>query len=270
MGLLRKLFGPSFKELAERDLERLKESQKVDSMPKQESLQEKLDNYEPPVIRPPKKIGEYILNKKYVYKYVELKVVPDNILFNFDFIGKELGLIPDPDNEYDPLAIKVYVDDIFIGYIPKNRLQSMIHDYNKSGNPIYSVISNIGIKDDTELIEDISIFLCFYYNPLKDLDDDDKIFTKLIKTSKKDSFDINRQDNYSDVYIGEFVDLEYDFDSDSYIVSIDGSELGETNALVTKKLLDYDSSCDYIGVIDEIIENYETGKYGAKITIIMK
>lgn len=268
MGLFKKIFGPSFKELAERDITRLAESRNDSS--KQEATQEKLDNYESPIIKPPKKIGEYILNKRYIYKDVELKGMPDGDLFNFDVLGKEVDLILEPDNEYDPLAIMVYTGDVFIGYIPKNRLQSMIHDYKKREEPIYSVVSSININGDTEFIDGISILLCFYYNPLKGLEDDEKISTNLIKTSKKDFFDTSRQDNYLLANKGDFVDIEHDFDADSYIVSIDGAELGETNALVTRKLMDYDSNCDYIGIIDEIIENYETGKYGAKITIIMR
>lgn len=270
MGFLRKILGPSFKELLERNLAAKRAlTNKTPELPK-ETFQDMLSKWEPPIIIPPKKIGEFILNKKYVYKDVQLEEIPDNFQFSFDIPGKQVDLIPDSNNKNDPLAIMAYIDDKFIGYIPKNRLQSMIHDYKKREQPIYSVVSNITLKDNTELIERISIFLCFYYNPFKGVNDDEKLSTKLIKTSKKDFYDNNRQDNYLYIEKGDYVELEYDYESNSYIVSANDNEIGETNASVTRKLQEFDSDCDYVGIIDEITEDDATGKYGAKITIVMR
>lgn len=262
------LFGPSLDELAERELQAKRSKGMLKDTPK--SFKEMIAEWEPQVIRPPLKIGKYVLNKKYVYRDVELKVIPTDLKFDFDMVGKSIDLIHEPTNEYDPNAISVQLDGTLMGYIPNNRLQSMIHDFQARNQPVYSILSDFKVDEDTALIEGITIFLGFYHDPYANLDKYDTFSAKLVKTSKKDFFDINRQENYGNVSEGDYVDLEYDFEAESYMVSAGGCEIGETSAFITKKLQDFDSTCDFIGIIDEIIENYETEKFGAKITIYLK
>jgi hypothetical protein len=268
MSLFKKLFGPSLDELAAKEAALKKVPQQQFKQYK-ETFKEKLQAWIPPAINPPETIGNYILNRNYSYKDVTLKVIPDNIQFDFDMIGKEVDLIPEPCNAYDPGAIYVTLNSTKIGYIPKNRLQDMIHDYRKKEQPIYTIISNINVNEDTETIENISIFIGFYHNPYIDLDKYDRVTAKLTKTAKKDEFDNYRRDNFCFIDNGDFVNLVYCFDTETYIVSADGNELGETSAPITKKLKDFNTNCDYIGIIDKITEN-EAGNYGADILIYLK
>lgn len=221
----------------------------------------------PPVFSPPQNIGHYVLSK-YTYEKVDLKVVPDNIHFESNMIGSSVDLVPEPDNIYDPGAISVYLNSQKIGYIPRNRLQKMIHDWNKNNKPIYSVISNIEIDESTENVSSFSIFLGFYYNIEQEVQYCESIQTRLVKTTKKDEFD-DRQDNIFYSSVNDFIDLEYDSFSESYIVTNNSSELGETSASITKKLQEFDSTANYIGKIDSIDEN-DSGKYVVSITIYLK
>lgn len=112
MGLFKKLFGPSLDELAAREIvlkkARQNQTQQIQSQQITQSFKEKLKAWKPPTLRPPEKIGDYILNKEYSYKDVTLKVIPDNIKFDFNMIGREVSLISEPSNEYDPGAIPYF------------------------------------------------------------------------------------------------------------------------------------------------------------------
>lgn len=48
-----------------------------------------------------------------------------------DKVGAELSFIPEPDNEYDKLAVKVCIGAEKIGYVYRSDHQDMIHDYLK-------------------------------------------------------------------------------------------------------------------------------------------
>lgn len=45
----------------------------------------------------------------------------DERIFQYDADIINVELVPEPTNEHDPNAIKVVVDDIFIGYVPANK-----------------------------------------------------------------------------------------------------------------------------------------------------
>lgn len=57
------------------------------------------------------------------YKKTKKQIVDDFMydekIFQYDFLVSKVELIPEPENEYDPNAVKVVVDDIHIGYIKK-------------------------------------------------------------------------------------------------------------------------------------------------------
>lgn len=62
-------------------------------------------------------------NPDYSLSVRELKTeeMTDVDIYRYDFPGSfRVDLIPDPSNEYDSSAVKVFLDSIFVGYIPEN------------------------------------------------------------------------------------------------------------------------------------------------------
>ena len=51
---------------------------------------------------------------------VELGMI-DEPIYKYENGGGEAKLIPEPDNQYDPDAIAVYVDDTHVGYVPSKK-----------------------------------------------------------------------------------------------------------------------------------------------------
>lgn len=56
--------------------------------------------------------------------------------------GDEVILSPEPDNKYDPHAVAVIHNGNTIGYLPKNTLQDMYHDYIKRNGKVTAIISS--------------------------------------------------------------------------------------------------------------------------------
>lgn len=217
----------------------------------------------------PECIEHYFINHQYIYPNVQLKVIPDNLILSDELLNNvDLSLIPEPTNQYDENAIVVMINNIKLGYIPKSRIQSMIHDYQKKKRPIYARLWNFEFDSTTKLLTNIEIFLGFYFNPA-DYEKYDKISTKLIKTNKKDEYDGNRQDNIIYAAVDDYVRLEYDMDTESYIVTLNETELGETNAKVTDQLLQYNEDCFYLGKITNIEEN-ESGTLSVSMQVYLK
>lgn len=80
-----------------------------------------------------KKNPDYALTKREL-----VKKWPDGVtVYEYKFSPKKAELVPDPDNEHNPKAIKVFVDGVHVGYIKdgscahihkllrENRLQSV-------------------------------------------------------------------------------------------------------------------------------------------------
>lgn len=146
----------------------------------------------------------------------------------------------------------------------------MIHDYKRKGNPIFSCIQNISVDEETQMITEIGIALAFYSNPYLGVEKAEKLKAKLTKTSKKDFLGNSRQENIYSVSVGDYVELQYDWETESYIVSSEtGEELGETSASVTQKLQGFSPDCEFIGRIQSIDEN-DSGKYTVEIEIFLR
>ena len=263
MGFLKRLLGIAENEKHESITHDVGETEK------KVSFKERLENWEPPVIRPPSFIGKYERITRYTYKDIALIDIPNNLVIDFEMVGKEVELEYDEKREGNAKAIKVMCDEINIGYIPNNNLQDMIHDFRKRGEPIYAIISNIEFNEETEIVNKVYIFIAFYRDVYKDIDKYGQIKTRLIKTSKKDLFDINRQDNIEVSNIGDEVRLEFDYDTNSYLVTCSGDEIGETNKTITCKLQEANDNCDFIGKIEEINQNDEE-RYSVVVTIYLK
>lgn len=287
MGLLKKLLGPSLNELAAREMKAKKEmhqkkckEDKVQCLNKEnnqindhqdinDSLLSKIEYFKRNRQLYPECIDHYFINHQYVYPDVRLKLIPDNLILGEEMLNNvDLSLIPEPTNDYDEKAIVVMISNIKLGYIPKNRIQSMIHDFQKNKLPIYARLWNFEFDSTTKLLTNIEIFLGFYFNPT-DYEKYDTISTKLIKTTKKDEYEGNRQDNIIFANVDDYIRLEYDMQTESYIVTLNEAELGETNAKVTDQLLQYNDDCFYLGKITNIQEN-ESGNSSVSIKIYLK
>lgn len=176
---------------------------------------------------------------KYSYYDVQVKGTQYN---EFDIskieVNKFLDFEFEPTNEYDKNAIKILYENIPIGYVPKNNIQDMVKNYILNDDKCVEAF----INEVNEETKDIQIAIAFYQeltdtelNKLKHID------TKLIKTTKKDDFDISRQDNLAGISEEDELELSYDYDSETYIVCDDcGNELGEINPNKFEELRDYE------------------------------
>lgn len=138
------------------------------------------------------------------------------------------------------------------------------------------MMSNYGFSKEKEVcgmtylvdeeMKKIQIALAFYD---KINDGVEYLDTKLIKTTKKDDIE-NRQDNLSLANEDEEVELEYDYENETYIVTASGLEIGEINKNNSKKLQEYeDEGQEFKAGILEINEN-DSGNLECKIRIIIR
>lgn len=200
---------------------------------------------------------------QYAYYDVEVKGIEYR---DFDIskieIEHQLYFDTEPENQYDPNAIKILYDNIFIGYIPKNNLQKMMLDY--SDGVEHQVCGMIySVNEETKTIQ---IGLAFYSKINERVE---YLDTKLVKTTKRDNIE-DRQDNLSFASVDEEVELEYDYETETYIVTTSGLEIGEINKSNSQKLQDYEADgLEFKAGILDIDEN-ESGNLECKIRIIIK
>lgn len=88
----------------------------------------------PPVSVDPKRVPAYSYNdvNVYILEKTNMKSLK---------IGDPLELRPDPTNEYDKKAVAIYHNGILIGYLHRNRLQGMYHDFIKDGGMVTAKIA---------------------------------------------------------------------------------------------------------------------------------
>lgn len=90
----------------------------------------------------------------------------ENFVFDdddeFDYESSNVELIPEPENEYDPNAIKVLVNGIKIGYVPKDLTtfaRNIIDSPNYSGAKVtISGEKSYVLNDDDEETEEIDLW----------------------------------------------------------------------------------------------------------------
>lgn len=195
--------------------------------------------------------NQYILS--YQYDFVRIAMPNKECLS----LGDYLSLESEPDNQYDPQAVKISSGIDKIGYLFRGKLQDMSNDFIKKSWPIEAFVDSI--TDD-----EVTCGLGFY----KDIDAFDSISASLTKTSKKDFLGNSRQDNLSSVSDGDTVCLEYNYDSETYVISDDfGNEIGELSKSVSEKLYNDESDYTYTGICieNELDDNL---KYKCKIKIL--
>ncbi|MGI6019788.1 MAG: hypothetical protein ACOX8M_13565 [Marvinbryantia sp.] len=150
-------------------------------------------------------------------------------------LGNFIDFEQEPDNDYDSNAVKILCSADTVGYICKGRLQDMINDFLMNDLPIEARVDSVS-KDS------FTIAIAFY----KSIDSFKSVSATLTKTNKKDCFDNSRQDNLSSVSEGDMLTMEYDYETETYIVSDDcGNELGEISKSISDKLFVQSTDYDY-------------------------
>lgn len=200
----------------------------------------------------------------YFYKDENI-AMPDMNQLSQHKIGQPLTLLFEPNNKYDANAIRIMIDNMPVGYVYRGKIQDMIHDFIRKGDPVIAKLSFIDNENGRA-----TMAVAFYKNHHTAYKTLDSITTKLTKTSKKIGSFESRQDNYFQIVSGMKLELEYDDDSETYIVSDHaGNELGEINQSISAKIYSMEDTHEPICVIDDVFEN-EEGKYGANVVIYFK
>lgn len=96
---------------------------------------------------------DYHLGKKAI---IEADMVGDTI-YKYEIASLDAELIPEPDNEYDPNAIKVVVMGVMIGYVPKEKTKK-VKTLLESGTVVFIACDIYGgpykvLEDEEESIE---------------------------------------------------------------------------------------------------------------------
>lgn len=136
-----------------------------------------------------------------------------------DKCGQQIEFEQEPENEYDNSAVAIYLDGERIGYVYKSQTQDMINDWINRSEPVVGYINRVLVNEGKATFKvgfykHESAFDCATYS--------------LVKTGKKDFYDIPRSDNLLSCSDGDNVSIEYDCDAGGYVVSsLTGNEIGE-------------------------------------------
>ena len=199
----------------------------------------------------------------YEYEQKICFIKDDNIEEKFGYVigngGKQLLFEFEPDNEYDSMAVAIYLDDKKLGYVYSGQTQEMIHDFYRKNWEICAHINKYSKKDMT------ASYKIGFYKPIYCFEN--KQFT-LTKTSKKIDEYTSRTDNLSTCDEGDSLLIEKEFLGESYIVTIGGyDEIGELPKSAVNFIEEY---CpDKIYGIFNGCEEDENGKIKAKVTVYL-
>lgn len=172
-------------------------------------------------------------------------------------VGKFVSLVPEPNNEYDTNAVAVMLNDVKLGYLPKNKLQKMYHDYINSGK---IVLAKIEYNNNSSTI----LLTMYYYKPLTN--DFNLLISKNIPhKSFKLTGNSKFQDNISICSVGDEVTFYYDSEVDKMIASA-SCDIG----YIGKSQEEYiDGLESYSAYIEDISEN-DNGKLTVKVIVFEK
>lgn len=157
--------------------------------------------------------------------------------------------------------VSVLYKEVKIATISDNSKARMISDFLNRGEVVKAQLDS---KD--------SLYLGFYKQLLKAVEDNEFVVFKIAKTAKKDTlFDIPRYENLESVSDGDLLYLEYDDESESYIVkdSADG-ELGELSKSDSKKLKNQEDIGSDLSAFATECNINENSRPTAKVIIYFK
>lgn len=200
------------------------------------------------------------------YEYEEkiCFIKEDNIEEKFGYVigngGKQLLFEFEPENQYDCMAVAIYLGENKLGYVYSGQTQEMIHDFYRHDWEICAHLNKYSKEDMT------ASYKIGFYKPI------DRFKSKqfsLVKTTKKISEFENRADNLYWCKEGDFATIELEsFEDNNYVVLADGHrEVGELPQSAVSFIEDYNPNKIY-GIFNSIEED-ENGKTKAKITIYL-
>jgi len=197
---------------------------------------------------------EYIL--KYSYK--------QELCFNENFDSFQLRspvtFKLEPDNQYDPDTVAVYVEDKKIGLMYKGDAREIVISCLKRNK--FHIDAFVNYRDVENQKSGISIG--FYTTAANK----ESFVTSIIKTSKKDeATEEKRYDRLELMSEGDSVELEESYDTDCIIVTDGGGyELGEISESAAKKVEQFGGVRYVVAKICEINdEDYEKLKFKIRI-----
>lgn len=92
---------------------------------------------------------------KYDYQNVDVCIIREMAPDLSDVSeGDDVDLVLEPDNEYDPCAVAVYIGGEHIGYLYRGRLKDMVYDFLKREDDVSAEVSAAGddwVKIDLHL-----------------------------------------------------------------------------------------------------------------------
>lgn len=145
---------------------------------------------------------------KYFYSDVNVvgtKFQEDKSCFEEANIEDTVYLVPEPDNQYDEKAILVTDRKKHtFGYIPKGKIQDMVHDWDKRDEPYYCYISNL------ELTQIAIVFYCNH-----ELSGEGEI--KRLKLTSNTNQEM--QDAIDSCSEGDSVDFTYDYEKEKLLAT---------------------------------------------------
>lgn len=153
-----------------------------------------------------------LLELAYNYDKVQIATIDKTINFSAVVLNQCCKLEHEPNNEYDSKAVAVYFGNIKIGYLKKNRLQDMYHDYAAKGGAISCYVAAVEEQE-------IYVRLEFYrrVDAIKFLEQNCE--TKVFKLTGNKSEEC--QENISFASEGDEIWYSWDFEKNKY-----GSDVG--------------------------------------------
>ncbi len=185
------------------------------------------------------------------YKYDECMFLSDCSVEDLaGKTGETLDIVLEPENEYDPGAVALFLKGKRIGYVHRGRLQDMIHDWIDRDEKIICYLHKLTVRDAYCRIG-------FY----KDLDYFKGRTFKLIGVTKKDGEGISRARNAEVLSPGDSVWVFVD--DDKYIVTDGPLDFGE----LPKAAIEYaEGASRIVGKVEEC-DFDENGKPEIYVTI---
>lgn len=174
--------------------------------------------------------------------------IPDDIDIDYDALelGEQVQLIQEPDNAYDDGAVMICRNNgEKLGYLYRNRLQGMVHDFQDSGYPVAAWITSV---DDDK--KKIGLFIAFYRN--KNFDSSRYKKYRLAKNGNE-----NMQAMILLSHVGQQVSYTYDPFEDQYETDV---------GYFPRSANQYLESEDRAAYICDITEN-DNGKYVVTVAI---
>ncbi|MBD5128492.1 MAG: NINE protein [Ruminococcaceae bacterium] len=169
-------------------------------------------------------------------------------------LGGEVTFKQEPENANDANAVAVWQNERKLGYIYRGQSQEMANRWLKSNDPLMGFISHV------DIVQNKVKYKIGFYRPLEEME---KGKFKLAGIRQKDNLGDLRQDNLECCKEGETLSIEFDDETEKYIVWGGGGEIG----VLPKKAEDFLGSKDRaVGILTKM-ECDDDGKYNAEVEV---